>query len=399
MKKVLFCLKQNRVGGVENISILLANRLKKKYFDIIDPSISTSQRNKDTVKGSGPYKIEVSHYQMPKKMESKALLIARITYFLAQPLRIFRKIKAILGLNIQKINYKILKMTYGINLKIYINHLIEIVKLNKIDTIVLSDEYHMYYVEYIKKCCPEVKVILWIHSSISAYLQYPAPFTDYIESINNSVDKLICLNQNAVDFFKNKVIKIPNMASNDMQYKQSSLEAKRIIWVGRIDDNKNIDLALNFMTKLDSEITLSIVCSATNRELDRLKEKILNKGISKRVAIHTNQSRDQIAAHYQNASLYISTSIHEAFSITALEAMSSGLPVIATNTEGLSEITANGKYGVLVDDFNEDEFANKISELFKDKTKLIELSNLSKTRISDFSEDKILEQWKILLSE
>ncbi|PIO00570.1 hypothetical protein COT72_00645 [archaeon CG10_big_fil_rev_8_21_14_0_10_43_11] len=55
--------------------------------------------------------------------------------------------------------------------------------------------------------------------------------------------------------------------------------------------------------------------------------------------------------------------VEEATSISALEAMSCAIPVIASNIGGLKEIVIDGKTGFLVDDKNPKQIAQKIKEL------------------------------------
>ena len=59
----------------------------------------------------------------------------------------------------------------------------------------------------------------------------------------------------------------------------------------------------------------------------------------------------------------------EALSIAILEAMSIGIPVVATNIGGIPEIIKDGKTGVLVE-LNSLEIADKIIGLYQDKEKM-----------------------------
>lgn len=52
---------------------------------------------------------------------------------------------------------------------------------------------------------------------------------------------------------------------------------------------------------------------------------------------------------YQDIDIYISTSIHESFGLTALEAASHGIPVIATNVDGLPEVIEHNRTGFCIE--------------------------------------------------
>lgn len=58
--------------------------------------------------------------------------------------------------------------------------------------------------------------------------------------------------------------------------------------------------------------------------------------------------RDDVKALHRRWSVYVQPSKHEGFGIAVLEAMASGLPVVATNAGGLSEVVEDERTGFLV---------------------------------------------------
>ena len=64
-----------------------------------------------------------------------------------------------------------------------------------------------------------------------------------------------------------------------------------------------------------------------------------------------------IADFYKMSDLYIMPSVSEPFGITALEALSSGIPVIISKQSGVSEVVS---HCMKVDFWDTDELANKI---------------------------------------
>jgi glycosyltransferase involved in cell wall biosynthesis len=61
------------------------------------------------------------------------------------------------------------------------------------------------------------------------------------------------------------------------------------------------------------------------------------------------------------------SSNYESFGLAILEAMASGVPVVATNAGGLGEIVENGKNGLLVPMRNADAMAKAIINIRDDK--------------------------------
>jgi len=65
----------------------------------------------------------------------------------------------------------------------------------------------------------------------------------------------------------------------------------------------------------------------------------------------------------------------EGFGLTAVEAMSHGVPVIASDSGGLSEVVENGRTGFLVPMNSEDAWVQCVRRLYHDRTLLRNLSD------------------------
>lgn len=77
-------------------------------------------------------------------------------------------------------------------------------------------------------------------------------------------------------------------------------------------------------------------------------------------------TRDQVVAEYQRAQLFILPSRYEGLPTTLLEALSSGLPVIATTVGGVSDVVEDGKTGLLCPPGNPEVLAARIIEAILD---------------------------------
>lgn len=73
-----------------------------------------------------------------------------------------------------------------------------------------------------------------------------------------------------------------------------------------------------------------------------------NLGLDGRVAVRSDVARSDLPALYRGASVYVQTSYEEGLGISVLEAMASGLPIVATRTAGTLESVAHGLTGYLV---------------------------------------------------
>ena len=76
---------------------------------------------------------------------------------------------------------------------------------------------------------------------------------------------------------------------------------------------------------------------------------------------------DTLRLYYQTATLFVFPTRDDSLGVVVLEALHSGLPVIATTVGGIPEMIQNGVNGILVEPDNPQELAKVISWLLKDK--------------------------------
>jgi len=91
-----------------------------------------------------------------------------------------------------------------------------------------------------------------------------------------------------------------------------------------------------------------------------------------------------------SADVFILPSQIESFGLSALEAMSCGLPVIATNVGGLPEVVLHGETGYLTEIGNIERMASYVIELFEDKNKYREFSEKARERAEKFFDKDLI---------
>jgi glycosyltransferase involved in cell wall biosynthesis len=100
-----------------------------------------------------------------------------------------------------------------------------------------------------------------------------------------------------------------------------------------------------------------------------------------------------IATLLSVANLYVCSSVHEGFSITTIEAMSFGLPVVVTDCGGPAEIVDHGKAGVLVPPGNGPALAEGMLKVLKDPVLSQRLVEVGRRRaIEEFSMSRFLKR-------
>ena len=155
-------------------------------------------------------------------------------------------------------------------------------------------------------------------------------------------------------------------------------------------------------TKKIKEVTPSIhlfvVGDGDMREEYEKRVKIL--GLEKSVTFTGRLSGIELAKKYQQAHIFVLPSINESFSMVILEAMSSGLAVVAANTGGIPSLVLNNKTGFLIPQNDKgDLLAEKLSELIKNTELCINLGKTGQNRVKqEFSWESRVTQYENLIN-
>jgi phosphatidylinositol alpha-1,6-mannosyltransferase len=131
------------------------------------------------------------------------------------------------------------------------------------------------------------------------------------------------------------------------------LEASRVIMtVGRLDAReryKGFDEVLEIMPDLIGRYPdLKYLIVGTGSDLERLRAKAADLGLSERVIFAGRIPEEDKAAHYNLADVYVMPGRGEGFGIVYLEAAACGVPVIGSTLDGSRDALLDGRLGILV---------------------------------------------------
>jgi phosphatidylinositol alpha-mannosyltransferase len=104
-------------------------------------------------------------------------------------------------------------------------------------------------------------------------------------------------------------------------------------------------------------------------------------------------SMEKLTELYSTATAFCLPSTYEGFGVPYIEAMASGAPVVATPNPGAREITRNGEFGLLAEDY---ELAGKLLQVLTDKELNARLARLGLQRSRDFGWDKVCADYEAL---
>jgi glycosyltransferase involved in cell wall biosynthesis len=111
----------------------------------------------------------------------------------------------------------------------------------------------------------------------------------------------------------------------------------RLLYAGRIDPRKGIDLAVSALAELPASATLTVAGRGDDRHRAELEELARSLGVAERVTF-TSCPRERLAALYATAdAIVFPVRWQEPWGLVPLEAMSVGRPVVATGLGGSGE--------------------------------------------------------------
>jgi glycosyltransferase involved in cell wall biosynthesis len=129
------------------------------------------------------------------------------------------------------------------------------------------------------------------------------------------------------------------------RFKRDTFNPLRLLYVGQLMPHKGIHTAIEAMACLEEAgasagLTLDIVGGSTQPQYVRDLERLVRQyNLATNVTFCGTSSREEIASWYQDHDvLLFASEWEEPFSITLLEAMASGLGIVATMTGGTAEI-------------------------------------------------------------
>ncbi|MFJ4223179.1 glycosyltransferase [Microbacterium sp. NPDC089695] len=141
-------------------------------------------------------------------------------------------------------------------------------------------------------------------------------------------------------------------------------EKNRMVFVGRLTAEKQVEVILQAMTKLDPalDVTFDIVGGGDQRkQLEHLTGQL---GLRDRVTFHGRTTDEELRALLSRASLFTIASIAELQSIATMEAMASALPIVAADAVALPHLVHDGENGYLFEPGNVDALAERLTRVF-----------------------------------
>lgn len=185
---------------------------------------------------------------------------------------------------------------------------------------------------------------------------------------------------------------IPNIASlEEFTLKQQSHHGFGFISTGNLVAGKRHQMLLEAfanISKIYDDVFLGIIGDGELK--NNLEIRVRELRLEDKVIFYGQRSRGEIAEIYQQYDCFVLPSVSETFGVAYIEAMASGLPVIATKCGG-PESFVNDDVGILISVDHEIELENGMIFMYENITKYC-ASDISEYIRMHFSAEKISEK-------
>jgi glycosyltransferase involved in cell wall biosynthesis len=268
---------------------------------------------------------------------------------------------------------------------------------------------HYNDLTYINHYLNARKRVAWLHGSLGEYLLLSPGFAFLYKKIKNLVVLSNDFQEQALMSYHLdcKITKIYNpifIQERKMDVKKIEQLKKEngdfLLMVGRFSDQKDhktvIDAIKVLKTKYNKPVKTVFVGDGPNRK--SMEEYAAQNHVSDLIKFAGTQN--DVQNYYKAARLFLHSSPAEGLPTVLLEAMSFGVPIVATDSRpGVREILGDSEFGLICPIKDSEAMADKINEVLTDEQLYNSFVKKGFTRIKDFSPELISNQLGKLLNE
>jgi len=174
-----------------------------------------------------------------------------------------------------------------------------------------------------------------------------------------------------------------------------------VLYIGRLDSEKHLDVLLRAFHQIREHIDAHLLVVGHGNDADNMHQLTRNLAMEKYVTFTGRVSDEDKYMLYRSGTVFAMPSPAELQSIVTLEAMATGLPIVAVDAGALYELCQDGRNGYLSHVDDADDMAQKLLKILQDKklakTMGAESLAIAKTHDMAHTLDKYEEIYKEVL--
>lgn len=164
-----------------------------------------------------------------------------------------------------------------------------------------------------------------------------------------------------------------------------------LLFVGQHIFEKGIDIVVDTLKLLDGKVKFKMNFIGTGYAFDDIKKSISQAGLDDRVKLNgVISERDKLSRYYAASDLFLFPSFYDNAPLVIREAAAMGTPSILLKGSTASEVITDGVNGFLTEK-DPHKFAGLVTELSRDKSKLIQAAKGARSSLVRSWEDVVGE--------
>jgi len=169
----------------------------------------------------------------------------------------------------------------------------------------------------------------------------------------------------------------------------------RILFVSRLILRKGLQFLIDALPAIRQQAAGPFVINVVGDGPDKdiLLKQIETLGVGECVRFYGYVEHDKLPEYYLDADIFVLPSLAEGMPNVVLEAMGSGLPVVATRVAGSEDLVQDGQNGFLIAPKNPSELGNALLRLINDRDLRERMGAASKTLVQKYTWERVTEQY------
>lgn len=239
-------------------------------------------------------------------------------------------------------------------------------------------------------------------------IYYPAE-----KFLSRFTDGLITINQEdfqrAQKFYAGKTVLIPGVgidldkfqkkepARQEIRNKLGIPESKIILMsVGELTKRKNHMVVIEALARLKEYNILYVICGDGPLKA-QLRAKAEELGVRDRLKLLG--FRKDIAELHKAADIFVFPSLQEGLPVAVMEAMASGLPIVASKIRGNEDLISNNQGGFLVKPKDSEQVAKAIEKMIQNPKKRGKMEERNLENIAKYGQETVLQKMDEFFNE
>ena len=144
-----------------------------------------------------------------------------------------------------------------------------------------------------------------------------------------------------------------------------------ILSLRTMEPNYDVETVVRaFLSAVSVENGMRLILLGDGSQMPKLKEIAANDPNGNKISFLGRQPNDMLVDYYRSCDLYVSASIVDGSSVSLLEALGCGIPVLMSSIPGNCEWVEDGKNGILFRTKNIEELSEKMIDCCRSREKL-----------------------------